>query len=57
MNRALLTAGLALVALALALVAPGARPAQAEGELWLEDYAAGMKQAKETGKPVFLVFR
>lgn len=57
MNRILLTAGLALVALALTLLAPGAQPAQAEGELWITDYAAGMKQAKETGQPVFLVFR
>ncbi len=44
-----------------ALLTPGAGPAPAgdkpKGPVWLTDYALALKAAKESGKPIFAVFR
>ena len=48
--------GFALVTVAIASTAVVGRP-QNEGIVWLEDYQEARRQARDTGKPIFIEFR
>jgi hypothetical protein len=43
--------------LAIACLAATGLLAQEEGLNWLNDYGAAIREAKRTGKPIFLEFR
>jgi hypothetical protein len=50
-----------VVALSLVVLENGAVPestgGEARGPRWLTDYAAARKAARQSGKPIFVVFR
>ena len=42
--------------IAVFLLAAGSLSAQAQELKWVEDYELGLKEARENGKPIFVLF-
>lgn len=48
---------LAMAAATFSLLAAPVSRASADAPVWLEDYKAAITAARDSGKPIFLVFR